>query len=115
MNNKILQTLNKTNPKKLSKALIIIFAVLLFVSIFASIGFSATAPQQNDKFYEIYDLLINDVVKGPIGYIIAVISGVYAAVMLATSRVVPAIMGIAGTAFIVIAPSIVESLGAIIY
>ena len=86
-----------------------------YAYLLASISFGATAPQQGDKFYEISDLLVNDIIGGPIGYAIAVIAGIYSAVMLATARIVPAIMGIAGTAFMVIAPSIVESLGALIY
>lgn len=114
MNKKLLETLNKRHIK-LEKSLLVIFLILLALSIFASISFGATAPQQGDKFYEISDLLVNDIIGGPIGYAIAVIAGIYSAVMLATARIVPAVMGIAGTAFMVIAPSIVESLGALIY
>lgn len=86
----------------------------LFFGLFSFGAVAMTAPAAGAKFKFISDLVVNDVVQGPIGYALAILCGSFSAGMLVMSKVLPAVGGIIGTAVLIGAPTLVESAGAVI-
>lgn len=91
-----------------------LLVLMLFVILMSNEVFAMTAPGAGSSFKFISDLVVNDVVQGPIGYSLAVLSAIFSAGMVIMSKLLPAIGGIVGTALLVGAPRIVESAGVLI-
>ena len=95
--------------KKMMKRKVAIFAGLL--AFFAApAAFAIATPVAGDFAFEIYDLVVNDILNGAIGFVGGVIAIVYGASQLMRSWMV-AILGIVGGAIILSADVITGSLG----
>lgn len=73
-----------------------------------------TAPVAGSFAYDIYDVGVNDILKGPIGFAAGVGSMVAAAVMAIRQMLLPAAATVLGGAFLLKADNVVTSLGALI-
>lgn len=72
------------------------------------------APAAGTFAFDIYDIGINQILKGPIGFAAGVGSMVAAAVMAIRQMLLPAAATVLGGAFLLKADSVVTSLGAMI-
>jgi len=73
-----------------------------------------TAPTSGTFAYDIFDIGVNQILKGPIGFAAGVGSMVAAAVMAIRQMLLPAAATVLGGAFLLKADSVVSSLGAMI-
>lgn len=73
-----------------------------------------TTPAVGTFAYDIYDIGVNQILKGPIGFSAGVGSMVAAAIMAIRQMLLPAAATVLGGAFLLKADSVVTSLGAII-
>lgn len=106
--------LSALDKKSLFGKFLLFSVVLVLIAVTAQCAFAMTAPADGSKFKAISDLIVKDVVNGPIGYALCVVSGVFTAGMMVMSRIGPAVGGLIGTALMATAPSIVTSMGAMI-
>lgn len=97
--------------KKTMTALLALGATCLLVAGNAD---AFTAPVAGSFAYDIYDVGVNDILKGPIGFAAGVGSMVAAAVMAIRQMLLPATATVLGGAFLLKADSVVTSLGAMI-
>ena len=72
-----------------------------------------TAPASGTFAYDIYDIAVNSILKGPIGFVGGLGAIVFGAVNAIRGQVLPAIPSILGGAALIKADSIVTSLGMI--
>ena len=73
-----------------------------------------TTPTTGTFAYDIFDIGVNQILKGPIGFAAGVGSMVAAAVMAIRQMLLPAAATVLGGAFLLKADSVVTSLGAMI-
>jgi len=97
--------------KKTIAALSIFGATCLLA---ASRADAFNAPAAGTFAFDIYDIGINQILKGPIGFAAGVGSMVAAAVMAIRQMLLPAAATVLGGAFLLKADSVVTSLGAMI-
>lgn len=100
-----------TQRKKVITALMVLGTTCL---VAASNADAFTAPAAGSFAYDIYDVGVNDILKGPIGFAAGVGSMVAAAIMAIRQMLLPAAATILGGAFLLKADSVVTSLGALI-
>lgn len=84
----------------------------LFVLALAPLAYAFTTPSSGSVLYDVYDLAINDILKGPAGFVIAtglIGMGVGAATM--GKGIVLPVMSVIGGALIYKLDGVVESLG----
>jgi hypothetical protein len=72
------------------------------------------APAAGTFAFDIYDIGVNQILKGPIGFAAGVGSMVAASVMAIRQMLLPAVATVLGGAFLLKADSVVTSLGALI-
>lgn len=95
---------------------------IMFVTVFVAYAvlmlspaaMAITAPTSGSFAYDVYDIAINKIVKGPIGFVAGAASIVIGAVAAITGRVIAAVPAILGGAAIIKADTITTSLGALI-
>lgn len=97
--------------KKSILALMVFGATCL---IAASRADAFNAPAAGTFAFDIYDIGINQILKGPIGFAAGVGSMVAASVMAIRQMLLPAAATVLGGAFLLKADSVVASLGAMI-
>ncbi len=94
----------------------------LVVALFAGLGIllnipaahAITAPASGTFAYSVYDIGVNQILKGPIGFVGGVGAVVWGAIAAIQGRIMTAVPAIIGGASMLKADSIVSSLGAII-
>jgi len=82
--------------------------------LMASRADAFNAPAAGTFAFDIYDIGVNQILKGPIGFAAGVGSMVAAAIMAIRQMLLPAAATILGGAFLLKADSVVTSLGALI-
>ena len=94
------------------------FVLCLFsvaAAVYAPDVFAWTAPQQGALAYDIYDIAINSIIKGPIGFVAGAGFLGFGAYMLGTGKgVFPGIGSILAGVALIKADSIVKTLGWIV-
>jgi hypothetical protein len=70
-----------------------------------------TIPASGDVAYDVYDIFVNDILKGPIGFTIAVALIAYGVVVSVKGEVIPAILALIAGGVIYKVDTIVETLG----
>ncbi len=78
------------------------------------VAHALAAPAPGTFAFDIYDVGVNQILKGPIGFAAGVGSMVAAAVMAIRQMLLPAAATVLGGAFLLKADSVVTSLGALI-
>lgn len=99
--------LAKTVFRKTKKALPYTVPVLLV----ATEAFALNAPSQGSFLYDLYDITVNKMLKGPAGFVAGAAAIIYGSAMLITGRIAPAVLGLLGGAILIKADSIASSLG----
>jgi len=87
---------------------------LLALSAFASPAWALTAPVAGSFAYDIYDITVNGILQGPIGFVVGVMAIAFGAYLAIRTEIMASILAILGGAAILKADTIVESLGAIV-
>ena len=102
--------------KKFNWLDLLVVAVIVGIGVFANlpVAHAITAPQQGTFAYSVYDVGVNDILKGPIGFVGGAAAIVYGAIMAVQGRIMGAIPAILGGAVMLKADAIVSSLGAIV-
>lgn len=85
----------------------------VLVSAFAPAAMAFTAPTAGDFGYDIYDIVVNQILGGPIGFIGAVALIVWGATKVMTNWMITILCVIAGT-ILIKADSLVTTLGAVV-
>jgi hypothetical protein len=96
--------------KDLTLALLAVFAVISL----APAAHAFTAPAAGDFMYDVYDIFVNKIMLGAVGFTAGVASIVFAAIMLVKAQFMLALPAVIGGAVLLKADAIVTSLGAII-
>ena len=106
-------TPSPTNGYRQAKNITAIF-VLTAACLMAVNAMALTAPGSGTFAYDLYDIGINQILKGPIGFVAGVACMVLAAVLAVRQMLLPAVCCVLGGAFLLKADSVVETIGAII-
>lgn len=96
-----------------TKQIMVLSAALLVVSM-ATDAFALAAPGAGTFAYDIYDIAINSILKGPIGFVAGAAAIVFGAVIAIQGKILAAVPAVLGGAALLKADSIVTTLGAII-
>lgn len=102
---------------KMSKEVKISLLVVLAagVSIFAPIVAQAiTAPASGSFAYDIYDVAVNKILKGPVGFVGGVGTIVMGGISAVRGQVLPAVLATLGGGVILKADALTTSLGALV-
>jgi len=73
-----------------------------------------TAPATGSLFYDAYDIVVNQMLSGAIGFVAAILIFAMSIGLFLMQKIVPGIVGILCAAILIKAPSIITSLGATI-
>jgi len=98
---------------KEQRTVILTLVSVLMLSV-VQIAQAINTPAANSFAYDLYDIGVNKIVKGPIGFVGGVVAMVAGAIAAIQARILLALPAILGGAALLKADSIVSSLGAII-
>jgi len=84
------------------------------IAIFASPAWAIVVPAAGTFAYDIYDIVVNGLLTGPVGFVVGVGAIVFGAYMAIRSEIMMAIAAIIGGAIILKADAITMTMGAII-
>ena len=84
-------------------------AVLLLGSALPS--FAITAPTSGSLFYDVYDIVVNSMLKGAIGFVAAILVFMMGIGLFFVQKIIPGIIGVVCAALIIKADAIVTTLG----
>jgi len=88
--------------------------VLMGITFLVAGGAHAiVAPAAGSLFYDAYDIVINSMLKGAVGFVAAILIFALSIGLFLMQKVVPGIVGIVCAAILIKADTIVTSLGAI--
>jgi hypothetical protein len=99
------------NKEQRTVILTLVSVIMLGV---VQIAQAISAPASGAFAYDLYDVGVNKIVKGPIGFVGGVVAMVAGAIAAIQARIMLALPAILGGAALLKADSIVSSLGAII-
>jgi len=92
-----------------SLVMILAVAVLLLGSALPS--FAITAPTSGSLFYDVYDIVVNSMLKGAIGFVAAILVFMMGIGLFFVQKIIPGIIGVVCDALIIKADAIVTTLG----
>jgi len=92
-----------------SLVMLIAVAVLLLGSALPS--FAITAPTSGSLFYDVYDIVVNSMLKGAIGFVAAILVFMMGIGLFFVQKIIPGIIGVVCAALIIKADAIVTTLG----
>ena len=92
-------------------ALAVLFAANFLLTANAM---AMTVPATGSFAYDLYDIGVNEILLGPIGFIAGVACMVFAAIMAIRQMILPAAGVVLGGAFLLKADSVVQTIGAVI-
>jgi hypothetical protein len=90
------------------------FAVLLAACTLTANAMAMTVPAAGSFAYDLYDIGVNQILLGPIGFIAGVACMVFAAILAIRQMILPAAGVVLGGAFLLKADSVVQTIGAVI-
>ncbi len=111
MNGNATSSTTKTTHTKTVTTLAILTAVWFLLSTNAM---AMTVPAAGSFAYDLYDIGVNQILLGPIGFIAGVACMVFAAILAIRQMILPAAGVVLGGAFLLKADSVVQSIGAVI-
>jgi hypothetical protein len=109
--NRFAMTTSNDNNRLLMFA---VCAVALFVIFYAQNAMAFTTPSSGSFAYDLYDIAVNDILKGPIGFVAGIGFIVLCVFSVARQMVLPAILCLFAGIILIKADSIVQSLGCLI-
>lgn len=93
------------------------FIALVMVAVLCLISSNAiamTVPAAGSFAYDLYDIGVNQILLGPIGFVAGVACMVFAAIMAIRQMILPAAGVVLGGAFLLKADAVVQTIGAMI-
>ncbi len=103
------------HSKQVRQAKVISGLAVLFAACLISVNAMAMAvPAAGSFAYDLYDIGVNEILLGPIGFIAGVACMVFAAIMAIRQMILPAAGVVLGGAFLLKADSVVQTIGAVI-
>ncbi len=100
-----------------SKTAVVGFALILglWVTMFIAPAavYAVTAPTTGSFAYDVYDIAVEKLLKGPVGFVSGVAAMIFGAVTAISGRVLPSVLPILGGAMLLKADAIVNSMGLI--
>ncbi len=94
-----------------TKVLFMAMIAMWAVMILAPAVYAVTAPASGSFAYDVYDIAVNKILKGPIGFVCGASAIVLGAVSAITGRIMAAVPAIIGGAALLKADAITETLG----
>jgi hypothetical protein len=104
----------KKHPGSREVLLAVVAAQGLLILFHCGEAFAMTAPSAGSFAYDVYDIGVNSILKGPIGFIGGVGAIVFGAIEAIRGRILEAVPAILGGAALLKADSIVQTLGCIV-
>lgn len=90
------------------------FAVLFAACLISANAMAMAVPAAGSFAYDLYDIGVNQILLGPIGFVAGVGCMVFAAILAIRSMILPAAAVVLSGAFLLKADSVVQSIGAMI-
>jgi hypothetical protein len=75
------------------------------------LSFAISEPTVGTFAYDLYDIAVNKILKGPVGYVGGMAAMVMGAIALITGRVLPAIPAVLGGAALLKADTLIQGIG----
>jgi len=94
--------------------LVTILAVLTAASLLSVNAMAMTVPATGSFAYDLYDIGVNQILLGPIGFVAGVACMVFAAILAIRQMILPAAGVVLGGAFLLKADAVVQTIGATI-
>ncbi len=91
--------------------LTVVAGVLILASSLPS--FAITAPTSGTLFYDVYDIVVNSMLKGAIGFVAAILVFMMGIGLFFMQKIIPGVIGVVCAALVIKADAIVTSLGLI--
>lgn len=92
----------------------LITGLVIATLMLASNALAMTTPATGSFAYDLYDIGVNQILLGPIGFVGGVACMVFAAIMAIRQMLLPAAGVVLGGAFLLKADAVVQSVGAVI-
>lgn len=92
----------------------LIAALTITALMLATNSLAMTTPAAGSFAYDLYDIGVNQILLGPIGFVGGVACMVFAAIMAIRQMLLPAAGVVLGGAFLLKADTVVQSVGAVI-
>lgn len=112
-----MNTQHHTPSTKKSRQAIIITTMAVFTAACLLISANAMAmavPAAGSFAYDLYDIGVNQILLGPIGFVAGVACMVFAAILAIRQMILPAAGVVLGGAFLLKADAVVQTIGAMI-
>jgi hypothetical protein len=109
--------LSKCTPpaeKTRSAKLVTFLAVFTAASLMSVNAMAMTVPAAGSFAYDLYDIGVNQILLGPIGFVAGVACMVFAAILAIRQMILPAAGVVLGGAFLLKADAVVQTIGATI-
>ncbi len=110
MNFSVTHHLKKNLRAKTTVAL----ALLITACCISSNAMAMTVPAAGSFAYDLYDIGVNQILLGPIGFVAGVACMVFAAILAIRQMILPAAGVVLGGAFLLKADAVVQTIGATI-
>lgn len=95
------------------QSLLMITAITVLLLGSALPSFAITAPTSGSLFYDVYDIVVNSMLKGAIGFVAAILVFMMGIGLFFVQKIIPGIIGVVCAALIIKADAIVTTLGLI--
>lgn len=92
---------------------IALLATLALV-LLATSAMAFTAPVAGDFMFDLYDIAVNNILQGPIGFVGAIMAFVLAAILGMRQMIMPAVGTLLAGVFLLQADTIITALGAVV-
>lgn len=92
----------------------IFLATMVVAVMTVSSAFAVTAPTTGSFAYDVYDLAVNKILNGPIGFVGGLAAVVLGGMMAVRNMILPAVGTILGGGMVIASDTIIQSMGAMI-
>lgn len=100
--------------KGLPKKVVITRFIAIATCCISSNATAMTVPAAGSFAYDLYDIGVNQILLGPIGFVAGVACMVFAAILAIRQMILPAAGVVLGGAFLLKADAVVQTIGAVI-
>lgn len=90
------------------------FIMVATLCLISSNAIAMTVPAAGSFAYDLYDIGVNQILLGPIGFVAGVACMVFSAILAIRQMILPAAGVVLGGAFLLKADAVVQTIGAII-
>ncbi len=110
MNNRVLLQAHRAKHGRHLKALVLVTTLCLI----SSNAIAMTVPAAGSFAFDLYDIGVNQILLGPIGFVAGVACMVFSAILAIRQMILPAAGVVLGGAFLLKADAVVQTIGAMI-